>query len=477
MNAVVVGSGPNGLAAAVTLARAGVPVEVFEATADYGGALRSTEFGETGAVIDLGSAVHPFVAASPFFTEWAALERVPYVTPDISYAHPLPRGAATIAYRELERTIDSLGADGDAWRRLFSIAVDHPIQVSAVATQPVLRTALKPWTALPMAQGIVQALLGHPRPSNGRAAALFAGVAAHSGAPLGGASSASVGLVLGVLAHTSGWPLPIGGAGRLADALVADLRAHGGVLHLQRPVRHWDDLPPADVVLLATSARDAERILATGPRRRTRARRTLFPGPGVFKLDLLLSEPLPWLNPEVRQSPTVHLGGPAAELRHAEREVAAGRLPAKPFVMLTQPTVVDPSRGRGRHTAWAYTRVPAGCPLDMTEQILDRIEEFAPGARDVILSITATRPAELEALNPSLIGGDILAGTTRGIAFARRPTLHPAPWRTPVRGVYHCSSAVAPGPGVHGMVGHLAALDALRTHFNLAAPALGSTRT
>ncbi|WP_426624472.1 phytoene desaturase family protein [Leifsonia sp. McL0607] len=477
MSAVVVGSGPNGLAAAVTLARAGVPVTVLEASDHYGGALRSTTFGDTSATIDLGSAIHPFVGASPFFTGWAAMERLSYVTPEISYAHPLEDGQAAIAYRDIRRTIDELGPHGRAWQRTFARATENVGSVATTATRPVLRSILDPRGPLALTPGIAHAMLGDLRGRNGLADALFSGLAAHSGAPSGGLSSASVGVVLGALAHSTGWPLPAGGAQRLADALVEDLTAHGGILHLGQPIEQWEDIPPADIVLLATSGIDARRILASRAGHPARPPRTLPQGPGVFKVDLLLSEPIPWANPQVRLAPTVHLGGSAQEVRHSEHEVASGRVPANPFVMLTQPTVVDPERGQGYHTAWAYTRVPPGCPVDMTEAILTQIEAVAPDARQTIVGITVTPPGALQALNRSLVGGDILGGTTRGLDFARRPTFHPAPWRTRFRSVYHCSSAVAPGPGVHGMPGYLAALDALRTHYNLPAPNLRPTST
>jgi phytoene dehydrogenase-like protein len=476
VSAVVVGSGPNGLAAAVTLARAGVQVTVLEASEHYGGALRSTMFGETEATIDLGSAVHPFVAASPFFTAWSAMERVAYVTPEISYAHPIEGGEAAIAYRDLARTIDELGADGAGWRRTFVRATEHAEFVTAAATRPILRSVLDPRGPLALTPGIVRALLGGPRGPHGIAAALFSGVAAHSGAPHGGPSSASVGLALGALAHSTGWPLPIGGAQRLADALVDDLADHGGEMHLGRPVERWGDLPTAKIVLLATSSADARRILATRPGGPHDSARILRPGPGVFKVDLLLSEPIPWANAQVRLTPTVHLGGTAEQVRYAEGEVARGRVPAKPFVMLTQPSVVDPTRGKGYHTAWAYTRVPPGCPLDLTETILGQIEVVAPGARQTIVGAIATPPEGLQALNRSLVGGDILGGATRGLDFLRRPTFTPAPWRTAIGTVYHCSSAVAPGPGVHGMPGYLAAVDALRAHYDLPAPNLAPRR-
>lgn len=450
-------------------------MDVFEAAPVPGGAVRTEEW-PSGARVDLGSAVHPFVLASRFFREWGAERRVDYITPEISYAHPLDDGDAAIAYRDLHRTAAGLGAAGREWRRRFQPLARHADAVADAALSPlaeVVRHA-QGWAA--MTPGVAASLVVEAaRPLRARrAAALFSGVAAHAAAPLHSLAAASIGTTLAALAHAGGWPIPRGGARTLIDAMVSDLQAHGGHLHLNHEVRSRADMPSSRALLLATSPSDAASILgpqlSAATHRRLRSPRG---GPAVFKLDIQLSEPVPWQNPEVRAAATVHVGGPAAEVHQAEADVARGRIPASPFVMLTQPTVVDNTRSPDKHIVWAYTRLPAAAPeAVITEPLLTQIDRFAPGVHDLIENIAVTSPQQFEEMNRNLIGGDILGGHTDGLGFLRRPSIGAHPWRTGIQGVYLCSSAVFPGPGVHGMTGYHAALDALRTVFHLPAPPL-----
>jgi len=475
LDAVVVGAGPNGLAAAITLARSGLEVAVYDAADLPGGAVRSLHT-PSGALVDIGSSVYPFLPASRFFREWRADERVDLLTPDISYAHPLDGGDAVIAYRDLARTAEALGTAGVRWASRFGGLARAADELADLALVPLAGSLRRSPSLARAGVAIARSFLGAQASASvgGRSAALFAGAAAHGAAPLTSPAAASIGTTLAALAHAGGWPLPRGGAQALTDAMVTDLEAHGVSFHLGQRITSRAELRASRVLLLDTSPADAARILGIAPDAAGRILQARSPGAAVFKMDFVLRSPVPWLHADVRAAATVHLGGSAAEVHAAEETVARGGVPDQPFVMLVQPTVVDPERAPGRHIVWAYTRLPHHLrDVDMSDAIVRQIERFAPGFRETISEQLVTTPRDLQTQNPNLVGGDILGGSTARLNFIRRPTWSSRPWRIDPHGTYLCSSAMAPGPGVHGMVGYLAAEDALQSIFTKAPPSLG----
>jgi len=465
-DAVVVGSGPNGLSAAIELAREGLSVAVLEAADEPGGALRSAGLTLPGFVHDVGSAIHPLAAASPFFRS-LPLQRhgLRWVHPPAPLAHPLDGQEAVLLERSVEDTAAALGRDGAAYRRLMApLAADlGRLAELAVGRLRLPRHPAALATAALRACGPA-ASLARGAFAGGRARALFAGNAAHSFLPLEWRPSALFGLALGALGHAVGWPFPEGGAGRLARALVSCLRALGGEVLTGFPVGSLEGLPPARVVLLDVTPRQLLRI--AGDRLPGRYRRALARyryGPGAFKVDYALDGPVPWADGRCGRAGTVHLGGTLEEIAAAEREVWRGGHPERPFVLLAQHTLFDPSRApAGRHTVWAYCHVPNGSTFDMTGRIERQIERFAPGFRERVLARRSAGPAELERENPNLVGGDINGGVMDLGQLLTRPARRPNPYATPVRGLYLCSSSTPPGGGVHGLCGYLAARSALR---------------
>ena len=460
--AVVVGSGPNGLAAAIELARAGRSVLLREAAESVGGGIRSAELTLPGFVHDVCSAVHPLAAGSPFLRTLPLGEHgLEWVQPPAALAHPLDRGEIVVVRRSLNETAAALGDDAASYESLFG----RLARVWADLETPVLGPLVRPHRhPLTFARFGVEALwpadrLARRKFAGPHARALFAGLAAHSGLPLTRTASASFGLVLGALAHTVGWPLPRGGSQKLADALASYLRSLGGEIATGAPVESLAELRGARIVLCDVTPRQFLRL--AGDRVTGRYRRALERyryGPGVFKLDWALDGPIPWVAKDAGEAGTVHLGGTLAEITASE--AAPGANP--PFVLLAQPTRFDASRApRGRHTAWAYCHVPNGASLDMTDPIEQQVERFAPGFRDRILARHALGPAELERRNPNLVGGDISGGANDLGQLLARPVLRRVPYATPIDGVYLCSSSTPPGGGVHGMCGYLAARAAL----------------
>ncbi|MDI2099568.1 phytoene desaturase family protein [Ruicaihuangia caeni] len=468
---LVVGSGPNGLAAAVTAARAGLSVHVIEGAETIGGGTRTLELTLPGFRHDLCSAVHPAGLASRFFKSIGLDRSIEWIIPDASYAHPLPHGRAAIAWRDLERTVESLGRDGPAWRRLLMPLVADINGVVDFTGSQLLRMPRHPVTAFryglrSLEQGT---RLWNSRFTEPDAPALLTGVMAHAAGGMPSLASAGAGLLLAAHAHAGGWGFPVGGSQAIADAMAADIIAHGGTIETGRRIDSLRELPRARATLLDTSP----RLLLTGdlPSRYRRAITRYRYGPGLAKVDFALSAPVPWANGEIAESPTVHLGGLRHEMAAAENAVVNGRMPAKPYVLVTQPSLLDPSRApAGQHTLWAYTHVPSGSHFDATETITATIERYAPGFRDVILASSSQSAAELAARNPNDIGGDISGGAITLWQLAKRPVLSPTPWRTPVDGVYLCSAATPPGPAVHGMNGWYAARLALRDRFGLEPP-------
>lgn len=462
-DAVVVGAGPNGLAAALVIAQTGRSVVVFESAPTVGGGCRSAELTLPGFVHDVCSAVHPFAVASPFFRSLPlAAHGLEWIESPAMLAHPFDEGAAALVYRSVDRTADGLGADAAAYRRLFGPLTDDWPRIAEAVLGPLrwprhpLALARFGLRALQPAEGMARRLFGGES-----ARALFAGIAAHSMLPLDRRPTSGVGLALNVVAHVAGWPIPRGGAQSLADALAAHLRSLGGEIVTGTPVASIDELPQAKAVLCDLSPGPLLRI--AGHRFPPRFRRALERyryGMAAYKVDWALAAPVPWRNPACAQAATVHLGGTLAEIAASERDGWYGRPAERPFVLLAQPTLFDDSRApAGRHVAWTYCHVPRGSEVDMLPRIEQQIERFAPGFRERVLARAVMRPADLERYNANYVGGDIGAGAVDLGQLFTRPT-----WRTygtPARGLYICSAATPPGVGVHGMCGYFAARRAL----------------
>lgn len=464
-DAVVIGSGPNGLAAAITLARAGRSVLVREANATVGGSCRSAALTLPGFTHDICSTVQAMAGISPFFRDLPLdVMGVRFAKPRAAFAQPLDDGTAALVQGSFEETARTLGDDEQAYRKLVSPIVQAWIELVPALLGPP-RWPLHPMLlaqfgmrAIRSARGLAEAQFRTPA-----ARALFAGVAAHSVLPLEWKGTAAFGLVLLLAAHVTGWPVAVGGSQVLADALAAHLRSLGGQIQTDSPVRSLDELPSSRVVLCDVTPRQLLRIagdrLPGGYRKRLAKFRY---GPGAFKVDWALSEPIPWTAMECRAAGTLHLGGTLDELAESERAPWEGKIPAKPYVLLVQSSLFDPTRApNGKQTAWAYCHVPNGCTADMTDAIESQVERFAPGFRDLILARHVMPPAALERHNENLVGGDIGGGSNQLSQLFARPVARTAPYATPVAGLYLCSSSTPPGGGVHGMCGFFAAQAAL----------------
>ncbi|WP_349898398.1 phytoene desaturase family protein [Parafrigoribacterium soli] len=471
VDVTVVGSGPNGLAAAVTAARAGLSVRLLEGAATLGGGLRTSELTLPGFHHDVCSAVHPAATSSPFFREFGLTDRIEWIVPEVSYAHPLDHGHAGIAWRDLDRTVDGLGRDGSAWRALLAPLLKRVEGVVDFTGSQLLRIPKDPIAAF--FYGLRAFEQGSPlwnlRFKGEVAPALLSGVAAHASGRQPSLAPAGAGLLLAVHGHAGGWGYPRGGAQSIADAMVDDLLAHGGTVHTNVPVDSLAALEPSRVTLLDTSP----KLLLTGdlPSGYRAALGRYRYGPGVAKVDFALSGPVPWSNADVALAPTVHLGGSRAEIAAGENAVLRGSVAQHPYVLVTQPSVLDDSRApAGQQVLWAYIHVPSGSTLDATELVTVQVERFAPGFRDLILGSASSSAVEMAAYNPNYIGGDIYSGALTLRQLVKRPIVSPAPWRTPIEGVYLCSSATPPGPAVHGMNGWYAATLALKERFGISTP-------
>jgi phytoene dehydrogenase-like protein len=467
-DAVVVGAGPNGLVAALTLARRGRRVLVVEAADRVGGALRSEQLTLPGFQHDVGATVLPLALASAAFRELdPAAHGVEWAHPPVPAAHPMA-GDAVLVYRDLDRTADALGRDARAWRALVGgVAAGGQRLVDALLSPLSAGGAVRAAPALVRygMTGILPAeVVARAVFRTREARAVFAGMAGHSVLSLRQLATAGYGTFMAALAHEVGWPVVRGGSENLAIALASALRQLGGEIHTGTPVRDLAELPAARTVLLDLTPRQVLAIAGDRLPAGYRGRLARFRyGPGVFKLDWALDAPVPWRDPRVGQAGTVHLGGTLQEIAASERDVAAGRHPARPYVLCVQPTVADPTRApAGKHTFWAYCHVPNGSTRDMTGAIESQLERFAPGFRERVLARHVLGPAALEAFDPNLIGGDLGGGAADLRQFVARPVLSPRPWATPVRGLYICSSSTPPGGGVHGMCGWHAAHVALR---------------
>ncbi|GCE13283.1 phytoene desaturase family protein [Tengunoibacter tsumagoiensis] len=462
-DAIIIGSGPNGLSAAIVLALAGRSVLVVEARATIGGGSRSQELTLPGFVHDVCSAVHPLGLASPFF-QTLPLERygLEWIQPEVPLAHPLDDGSAVLLERSIVATAAHLGVDGERYERLMRPFIEHWELIVAAFLAPLQLTPfLHPWALAPAGLAALQSARGLAERSfkGERARALFAGISAHSMLPLEQLTSAAVGLVLATAGHVSGWPVPKGGSQRIVNALAAYLQALGGEIVTGEEVTTVEQLPPARVILGDITPRQLLNIaghrLSPGY---IRALKRFRYGPGSFKIDYALSGPVPWMARDCLRAGTVHLGGTLSQIATSERLMRGGEPAPQPYVLVAQQSLIDPSRApEGKQTLWAYCHVPHGSTFDMTTRIEDQIERFAPGFRDQILARSVISPADLERYNPNYIGGDINGGSLDLWQLFTRPTLRPIPYSTSAPDIYLCSSSTPPGGGVHGLCGYYAA--------------------
>ncbi|HEX5142469.1 MAG TPA: NAD(P)/FAD-dependent oxidoreductase [Mycobacterium sp.] len=473
MDVTIVGSGPNGLTAAVICARAGLSVRVIEAQPTAGGGARTLVDPEfSGVTHDICSAVHPLALASPFFAEFDLRARgVQFTVPEISYANPLPKHPAAIGYRDLDRTCAELD-DGESWRTLLEPLSAHLGGVLDLFLGDKRSVPAAPVTAVRAGLRLLQQGTRAWNLLRGDdARALFTGVAAHTISTMPSLVSSGAGLMLATLGHAVGWPIPVGGSQAISDALIADLRAHGGELVLGERV----STPPRGVTLYDTAPTALLDIYGAAlPTRYAKKLQGYRYGPGVAKVDFVLSGEIPWRDTRLTQAPTLHMGGSRTQMALAEREIAAGRHAEWPMVLAALPHLADPGRidSAGRRPLWTYAHVPAGSDADLTETVAAVFEKFAPGFRDVVVAARAIPAARLAEHNANLVGGDIGVGGNNMFSALTGPTLRLNPWTTPIPHTYLCSSATPPGGGVHGMAGYYAARTVLKHEFGLALPNL-----
>jgi len=465
-DAVIVGAGPNGLAAGITLARAGRSVVVLEAKETIGGGTRSAELTLPGFVHDICSALHPLGVASPFFRDLPlARYGLEWVFPPACLAHPLDDGTAVLVEGSVDATAANLGPDAARYRRLMGPLVagwqgllGDLLGPLRIPRHPIVMARFGLAALLPAATLARMAFRGE------RARAVFAGMASHAMMPLSAPATAAFGLVLGLVAHAIGWPMARGGSQRIADALGAHLRSLRGEIVTGHPVRSRADLPDAQAILFDTSPRQLVQVVGEElPEGYRQALSRFRYGPGVFKADYALDGPIPWQAEECLRAGTVHLGGTLEEIAAAEAATWRGEHPERPFVLVAQQSLFDPARApEGRHTAWAYCHVPHGSAEDMAGRLEAQIERFAPGFRDRILARCTRTAADMEAYNPNYIGGDINAGVQDLRQLFTRPVARLNPYTTPIPGLYLCSSSTPPGGGVHGLCGYYAGRTALQ---------------
>ena len=460
-DAIIIGSGPNGLAAAIRLAQQGYQTKVVEGAETPGGGMRTLELTEPGVKHDICSAIHPLGIGSPFFSTLPLDEHgLRWIHPPLSLAHPLASGSVAWLSDSLEETAAQFGADARLYKRLFSPLVDNwqPLiqtifSYPPLPSQPLIMARFG-WYAIRSAQNICKRVLSDPK-----AATLFAGIAAHSVLPLEKMTSAAIGFVLGAMAHTKGWVFPAGGSQSLANALVSYYKSLGGELETGRWVTDMDELEPAQTYLFDTAP---QKLISIAENRLdakyVRRLKKFKYGAGIFKIDALLSEPVPWQNEACKQAATIHLGGNYDEIAESERKIHQGRENGRPYVLIAQQSLFDPSRtSDNRHTLWAYCHVPHGSTQDMTRAIFDQIERYAPGFRDTVLQTRTHHSLQMEDYNPNYIGGDINGGMQDATQIFTRPVTRLYPYQTSNPEIFLCSSSTPPGGGVHGMCGFNAA--------------------
>ncbi|MBW8827451.1 MAG: NAD(P)/FAD-dependent oxidoreductase [Acidobacteria bacterium] len=459
-DAVVVGSGPNGLAAAITLAEAGRSVIVLEGDATPGGGTRTAELTLPGFRHDVCSAIHPMGAASPLFDRLPlASHGLDWVHPEVAVAHPLDDGTAVTLHRSLDETVVSVG---HGWRRVFGPLVGGGRDLLDDVLRPQPHRPAHPLGFVRFGARAASPAVGLGRAmGDERAAALWAGIAAHAITSLSIPLSSAAGVVMTVAGHVGGWPMARGGSGAIGDALVAHLRSLGGTIECNRPVRSLDELPAARAVVFDTTPWQLVQI--AGDRLPPGSYRHFRHGSASFKIDYALDGPMPWTAEPCRRAGTIHLGGTAREIAVAEHDVYRGRVPARPMVLVAQQSVADDSRApAGKHTLWAYCHLPFGSTADMTEPIEAQLDRFAPGWRELVLARTVSPPSAIEGHNPNAIGGDIAGGASDRLQLVFRPRISLDPHRTPAEHLWLCSSSTPPGAGVHGMCGYWAAQSVLK---------------
>ena len=466
VDAIIIGAGPNGLTAAAVLAREGYRVVVFEAQTEIGGGTRSAELMAPGVVNDICSAVHPLAVASPAFKPLGLEDRgVEWIHPAVPAAHPLDGGRGAVLHRSVEATAAGLGTDAGAYRTMMEPLVDHGQKLVESLLDPFRIPPPHPLLLARFARlGIRNVMSLADRFQTTEARALLGGMAAHTLLPLETPTTAAFGLLLNLLGHHVGWPMPKGGSQRIAEAIASVITENGGEIVTDHRVASLAELPPARAVLADVTPRQLIEIAGDQMPSRYRRRLEAFRyGAGVFKIDWVLSDPIPWSDPEIDGAGTVHVGGTIEEMAASEAEINAGKHPDRPYVLMGQPSSCDPSRTPDdRQSVWAYTHVPHGSTEDRTDVIERQIERFAPGFRDTILDRHTYNTVELQAYNANYVGGDIVGGAADFSQFIRRPTLPPSPWTTAIDNVYLCSSSTPPGGGVHGMCGWHAAQAAMR---------------
>jgi phytoene dehydrogenase-like protein len=468
-DAVVVGSGPNGFAAAITLARAGLSVVVFEAKKTIGGGMRSAELTLPGFIHDVCSAIHPLAMSSPFFQSLPLTQHgLLWINPLVPLAHPFDDGTAAVLERSIDTTCLTLDIDGYAYKKLMEPLVASWNDLSKDILAP-LHFPLNPLALLRFgllgirsANGLAKSLFKHEH-----ARGLFAGLAAHSIMPLDQSLTAAFGLILGILGHSVGWPLPRGGSQNIADALASYFKALGGEIVTEMNIESLKQLPKTKVAIFDVTPRQLLSIagdeLPMPYRKKLEKYRY---GPGVFKVDWALNNPIPWKAKDCLLAGTVHLGGTLEEITTSERLVWEGKHSIRPYVLVAQQSLFDPTRAPlGKHTAWAYCHVPNGSTFDMTQIIESQLERFAPGFQDCILARSTKSPSEFEQYNSNYIGGDINGGAQDIYQLFTRPVAKLNPYSIPIKGMYICSSSTPPGGGVHGMCGYFAAKSALKDCF------------